>query len=374
MEIAWFTDTWLPNRDGVVTSLLLFKKILEKKGHNIYIFAPGNENEREEEIFYYASKPFSKYPNYRITPVRTIFSARTKKLIKEISPDVIHSHSPGIIGLNAVIPSYKFRIPLIFTYHTFLNDSLYLIFKGRRIQHIGEKLLYIWLRWYFRRCSCIITPSNYVANEIKKFFDGDIKVLPNGIEIDFFEKGNGEKIRRKYEGKKIILHVGRIVREKNIDLLIKSAPLVLKKYDTIFIIVGEGPARRELEEKVKGCGLKDYFIFTGFVSDEELADYYKSADVFVFPSTYETQGIVAFEAMSAGLPVVGAKAKAIPEFIKDGVNGYLSSPYDEKEFAEKIFMALENKGVGNRGKEFVKKYSIEKMADSLIKIYEEYAR
>lgn len=374
MEIAWFTDTWLPNKDGVVTSLLLFKKILEKKGHNIYIFAPGNENERDREIFYYASKPFSKYPNYRITPLRTIFSARTRKLIKEISPDVIHSHSPGIIGLNAVIPSYKFKIPLIFTYHTFLNDSIYLIFKGKRIQHVAETLLYVWLRWYFRRCSCIITPSNYVANEIKKFFDGDIKVIPNGIEIAFFEKGNGEKIRRKYEGKKIILHVGRIVREKNIDLLIKSAPLVLKKYDAVFIIVGEGPARREIEEKVKESGLKDYFIFTGFVSDEELADYYKSADVFVFPSTYETQGIVAFEAMSAELPVVGAKAKAIPEFIKDGVNGYLSSPYDEREFAEKIFMALENKEIGKRGKEFVKKYSIEKMADNLIKIYEEYAR
>lgn len=374
MEIAWFTDTWLPNKDGVVTSLLLFKKILERKGHEVYIFAPGNRNEDDGKIFYYNSKPFSKYPNYRITSMRTIFSQRTTKIIKEISPDIIHSHSPGIIGLNAVISSYKFGIPLIFTYHTFLNDSIYLIFKGSSIQSIAEKLLNIWLKWYFRRCSCIITPSNYVANEIKKIFDGDIRILPNGIEIDLFEKGNGEKIRGRYKGKKIILHVGRIVREKNIDLLIKSAPLVLKKYDAIFIIVGEGPARKELEKKVEENGLKDYFIFTGFVSDEELADYYKSADVFVFPSTYETQGIVAFEAMSAGLPVVGAKARAIPEFIREGENGYLSSPYDEKEFAEKIFMAMEDKEIGKRGREFVKNYSIEKMADGLIEIYEEYAR
>lgn len=374
MEIAWFTDTWLPNRDGVVTSLLLFKKTLEKKGHNIYIFAPGDRDKNEGKIFYYASKPFSKYPNYRITSVRTIVSARTRKIIKKISPDIIHSHSPGIIGLNAVISSYKFGIPLIFTYHTFLNDSIYLIFKGDGIQKIAEKLLNIWLRWYFRRCSCVITPSNYVANEIKKFFDGDIKILPNGIEIDLFDKGKGEKIRKKYEGKKIILHVGRIVKEKNIDLLIESAPLVLKKYDAVFIIVGEGPARKELEEKVRKNGLEDYFIFTGFVSDEELADYYKSADVFVFPSTYETQGIVAFEAMSAGLPVVGARAKAIPEFIKEGENGYLSSPYDENEFAEKIIMAIENKEIGKRGREFVKNYSIERMADGLIEIYEEYVR
>ena len=198
-----------------------------------------------------------------------------------------------------------------------------------------------------------------------------MELLPTGIDLYRFEHGNGEKIKARWPDKKIILHVGRVVKEKNIDLLIEAAPYIINKIDAIFIIVGEGPYKKELEEKAKKKNLSNYFIFTGFVSDEELANYYKAADVFAFPSIYETQGIVAFEAMAAGVPVVAANAKALPDFIKDGENGYLASPYNAKEFADKILMALEDRGIVRKAKEFVKEYSIEKMADKLLKIYDE---
>lgn len=375
MEIAWFTDTWLPTRDGVVTSLLSFKKILEKE-HNIYIFAPGEENKQDNNIFYYKSKPFSKYPDYRIPPIYSIFSKRTFNIIKRIKPDIIHSHSPGILGTSAVISSYKFNIPLLFTYHTFVEDSVYLLFSNEKMQEIAKRLFYKWLKWYFRRCSCVIVPSLYTKRRLENFAS-NIRVISTGIDIDRFRNADGEKIRKEYEDKKLILHVGRIVKEKNIDIIIDAAPYIIKKMDAIFIIVGEGPAKKELIEKVRRRGLEKYFVFTGFVNDDELPCYYKASDVFVFPSTYETQGIVAFEAMASGVPIVAARAKAIPNFIRDGYNGYLFNPYDARELAEKVLMAMDNQNkkiIVKNAMEFVKRYSIEKMAEKLVEVYEEWKR
>ncbi len=370
MEIAWFTDTWLPARDGVVNSLLMFKKELEKRGHNIFIFAPGEKNAEEDNVFYYKSRPLKVYKNYRLSSISSIFSQRTLKIIKKIEPDIIHSHSPGVIGTHAVVASYKMKIPLFFTYHTFVDDSIYLFFSKEKTQEFVKKLLYKWLRWYFRRCYCIIAPSKYTAKALrKKIMERKIEVLPTGIDIEKFSGGDGSEIRRRYKDKKIILHVGRIVREKNLDLLIEAAPYILKRTDAVFIIVGEGPAKAELEEKVKRKNLQKHFIFTGFVKDEDLPDYYKSADVFVFPSIYETQGIVAFEAMAAGVPVAASTAKALPDFIKDGENGYLFDPYDAEECAEKVIEAMESKEIAKRASKFVMGYSIEKMTDRLLEIY-----
>ncbi|MEM1513732.1 MAG: glycosyltransferase [Candidatus Thermoplasmatota archaeon] len=367
MKIAWFTDTWLPTRDGVVTSLLSFKKEIERKGNEIYIFAPGKENYEENDVFYYKSRPFKKYENYRFVSLLSFFSKRTEKIIKRIEPGVIHSHSPGFMGIHALIASYKTGIPLFFTYHTFIDDSIYLLTKDENFQNFAKKLLYLWLKYYMKRCSCIIAPSNYTARYInEKIIERSIEIIPTGIDIKRFSKLKNKKNKEN----KIILHVGRIVREKNIDLIIEAAPYILKKMDAIFLIVGEGPARKEYEEKVKKKGLQNNFIFTGFIDDEKLLEYYHSADVFVFPSLYETQGIVALEAMASGLPVVAARAKALPDFIKDGENGYLFNPYDAMEFAEKVIKAIEDKRIVEKGLKFVKNFSIERMAEKLVDLYE----
>ncbi|MBC7080648.1 MAG: glycosyltransferase [Thermoplasmatales archaeon] len=375
MKIAWFTDTWLPTRDGVVTSLLAFKKEIEKKGNEVYIFAPGKENCENDNVFYYKSRPFKKYENYRFVSFPSFFSKRTERIIEKIKPGIIHSHSPGFMGVHALIASYKKEIPLFFTYHTFIDDSAYLIIRDKNFQNFAKKLLYQWLRYYMKRCSCIIAPSNYTARYInEKIIEKNIEVIPTGIDLKRFETKKNRSGIKKEDGNKIILHVGRIVKEKNIDLIIESAPYILKKIDAIFLIVGEGPARKEYEEKVKEKGLQNSFIFTGFVDDEKLLHYYASSDVFVFPSIYETQGIVALEAMASGLPVVAARAKALPDFIRDGENGYLFDPQNVKEFAEKVIKAIEDKKIAERGMEYVKNFSIEKMAEKLVSLYESKMR
>ncbi len=370
MEIAWFTDTWLPNRDGVVTSLLAFKKVLEERGHVVYIFAPGERDEEEGNIFLYRARTFKPYPQYRFPSLLSVFSPRTKRIIRKIKPHIIHSHTPGIMGIHAILASRAINAPLFFTFHTFIDDSVYLLFKNEKMQNITKNFIYRWLRWYCGKCKCVMAPSNYAAKRLSDICGKEVKIMPTGIEIERFEKADGKKLREKWRGKKIILHVGRIVREKNIELLIEAAPHVLRKIDAIFVITGEGPHKNNLQEMVKKKGLEKHFTFTGFVSDEKLASFYKAADVLAFPSVYETQGIVALEAMAAGVPVVAARAKALPDFIKDGENGFLSNPYDAEEFAEKIIKAIENREVAKRARSYVEQYSIEKMADKLLGIYE----
>ncbi|KAA0002968.1 MAG: glycosyltransferase family 4 protein [Thermoplasmata archaeon] len=372
MQVAWFTDTWLPNRDGVVNSLLTFKNELEKRGHLVHLFVPGEKDIEEDNIYTYKSKPFKRYPNYRIPSFLSLFSSRTAKIIREIEPDIIHSHSPGIIGIHAVIASFKYSIPLIFTYHTFIEDSIYFVSDSILFQQISKKLLSVWLRWYLRRCSAFIVPSKAAYEEIKqKLITKEAHIIPTGINVERFANGNGRIVRKKLrkEGK-IILHVGRIVKEKNLDMLVKVAPILCKSYpDITFLIVGEGPARSYLEKLIKEKGLEKYFFFTGFVKDEELPNYYASADVFVFPSTYETQGIVALEAMAAGLPVVAARCRALPDLIEDEKNGFLFSPNDAQECAKKICMAFESEEIKKEGKRTAEMYSVEKCAEKLLSVY-----
>lgn len=372
MKIAWFTDTWIPNKDGVVTSLLLFKGKLEEKGHDISIFAPSDHSYCENNIYYYKSKKFPPYPNYRFPLLRSLLSNRTLRIIKKIKPDIIHSHSPGVLGLHAVRASNEYEIPLLFTYHTLIDDSVYLLTSNTKGQKLAKKGVELWLKWYCGKCVEIIAPSQYAAQRIKQYTNTDISIIPTGIDIKQFKEGNTKNIKKKYENKKIILTVGRIVREKNIKLLLDAAPLILKEVDAVFIIVGEGPEKPNLEKYALKKNLKNNVVFTGYISDSDLRSYYKAADAFAFPSTYETQGIVAFEAMAAKVPVVAVKSKAIPDYIIDGKNGYLVHPSNEKELAEKLLNALKNKEIIKSGYEFVKQYSIENMADKLSNLYENY--
>ncbi len=359
-----FTDTWLPTRDGVVSSILTFREELLNRGHGVFLFVPSekNENDFDERIFYYRSKKFRPYPQYRKASL--FDQSRTVRLVKKLGVNILHSHSPGIMGLHAVISSYKLKLPLAFTYHTSLEDSLHYISNNGLIRH----LLWIWLKWYFRRCHAIIVPSEATARELFQKVKVHPFIVPTGISQKKFSIPDGNDIRKRIgKNKNIVLHVGRIVKEKNLDLLIEAAKFV----DVKFLIVGEGPAKEGLKKKISLEGLDDRFKFAGFVPDEELPKYYRCADAFVFPSTYETQGIVALEAMASGLPVAAANYRALPEIIEDGKNGFLFDPFNAKECAESIIKALDAPAsIRENAMKTAEKYSVEKCTNRLLMIYE----
>jgi len=377
MRIAWFSDTWLPAKDGVVNSLLSFKEELERCGHEIFLFVPGSatKDDTDNRLFFYRSKPFHPYPAYRMPPLHTLFSTRTRCLIANIQPDVIHAHSPGVVGLQGLITAHYLKLPFLFTYHTFLQDSVYLIATSPMGQHIIRRLLLLYLRWFFRQCHGIIVPSQAAKSELAPLICSPIYVIPTGIDIRRFAGGHSARARKQLGvgNAPLILYVGRLVKEKNLDDLIAAAPYVLDKIPTaVFAIVGTGPYGDRLHRVVKKNGLSQHILFTGFVADENLPDYYAASDVFAFPSTYETQGIVALEAMAAGTPVVAARSRSLPELVEDGSSGYLFSPRDPADLADKVVKVLNTGDIASATTKTADRYSQRLCTERLLKVYAEF--
>lgn len=377
MKIAWFTDTWLPTRDGVVTSLQSFKKELEQRGHHIFLFVPGDRtrDDIQQGIYYYRATPFRPYPAYRMPPLSSLLSFRTRRLLAAIRPDLVHAHSPGVMGMHGLLAARRWRLPFLFTYHTFLQDSVYLVAASPLGQRVMRSLLLTYLKWFFGQCTAVIVPSQAAGEELAPLVSPPLRVVPTGIDVERFAAGTGTQSRRilGLDDRPLILHVGRVVREKNLDDLLAAVPLVLASVPHArFAVVGTGPYLQELQQRAQQEGLAQHVIFTGFVSDEDLPRYYAAADVFAFPSTYETQGIVALEAMAAGTPVVAARSRSLPQLVEEGRTGFLFEPRQPADLADKLVRVLRNPGMAEAARRAASHYSQQRCTDRLLEVYEEF--
>jgi 1,2-diacylglycerol 3-alpha-glucosyltransferase len=379
MKIAMFTDSYHPAVDGVVTTIDQYKKMLEKRGHEVFIFAPGDrklvETQPYPNVNYLKSVKFFGYGKYRMA----FPPAKVYKNIDRLGIDVIHSQGAGFVGLKAVWASYKLKFPLIYSFHTMVNETMHYVSRYQMIQKFTERLLYEYIRWYFLRCEVVTVPSKTTKNELIKKWPGYVKryyILSNGINLKKFNpKNDGSQIRKKLglQNNKIILHLGRIALEKNLDTLIKSIPYIKKKYPNCkLVIVGMGPAKSHYEQMVRNLKLEKDIIFTGFVPDDLIPNYYACADAFATSSTFETQGIVILEAMASGLPVAGANYRAIPELVDNGKNGYLFNAFDSKDCATAVIKALNSDTeLRKNAIRSVQQHSIEQVTDRLIGLYQE---
>ncbi len=374
MRIAYFTDTYLPNNDGVVACLLNYRKGLEKRGHEIFILTPGTKKQKQENkdknVYYFTSASFKPYPDYRLA-LFPFQSAR--KLLKEMNVDLIHSHGIATTGLAAIDCANHLKIPSIASFHTMVPSATHYLTSRADMQKFLEEVSWKYLRWYYKFFKRVLVPSNFTQKILEKEGITNTNVMPAGINYRFYAGGDGEWIRKRHRlgKKKIVLHVGRLVKEKNLELLINEAQSIInKKPNVVFIIVGKGPAEEHYKNLVALKGLDEYFIFRGFVPRKELPDYYNVADAFAFPSYFDTQGLVALEAMAAGLPVVAPERSGSSDFVQDGETGYLFK--EEVDFREKLLLALENgKKMEKKCKEVARGYDSEKRVEELIKVYED---
>jgi len=373
MRIAYFTDTYVPNNDGVVTCLLNFRKGLEKRGHEVFIFTPGTKKQKKENkddhVYYFTSASFKPYPDYRLA----LFPFKSaRKLLKERDIDLIHSHGIATTGLAAIDCASNLKIPSIASFHTMVPSATHYITSKQSMQKILEDVSWKYLRWYYNFFGRVLVPSEFTKDILSKEGIHNTLVLPAGINYRFYTKGDGEWIRKRYRlgKKKIVLHVGRVVKEKNIELLINEAQSIInKKPNVVFIIVGRGPAEEYYKNLVTMKGLEEHFIFAGFVPKKELPDYYAAADAFAFPSYFDTQGLVALEAMAAGVPVVAPSRSGSSDFVIDGKTGYLFK--EEVDFREKLLLALENgKDMDAECKRVAREYDSDKRVEELVKFYD----
>jgi 1,2-diacylglycerol 3-alpha-glucosyltransferase len=365
LRVAFFSDTYLPNIDGVVSSIVSFKKELEKEGHHVKVFAPGVKTIKRDDIFLYRSVVFPPYPQYRLAlGLDPLFDFNDGNF------DIIHCHGVASMGLNSILSSKLFRKPSISTFHTMLPLATSYISKNHWMQEFLSGFSWSAIRVFYSSFDVVLAPSLVIKKSLEEHGVKNVKVLGNGVDLDVFKpKQNYLKKKLGLSGK-TVMFAGRMTKEKNVDVLIKAIPTISKEVKSSFLFVGDGPELENL--KLKARGLKNVF-FTGRIPYSEMPFYINACDVSVSASTFETFGLSLLESMACGKPVVGADSLAIPEFVSEK-NGGLFEPFDVDGLTEKVVEILKDekkyKSKSANALKTAEKFSIENETKKLVGFYE----
>ncbi len=392
MKIAIFTDNFYPELSGISDSIITTAKELAKLGHTIKFFVPEYSKKNFQTAGLKYKKEIDLGDNITITRLFAFpFIGPTKQArmvipigirtlaIRKFNPDIIHSHLFFGVGIEALIASKILGIPFIGTNHTAITEFLkYAPFKNNWLKKISIK----YVNWYYGKCQFVSAPSQSVFDEMKRNgFNIKHEIISNPIELDIFNKP--KKINNIDEKKiykktfrlndKTIVCVGRLAPEKNIDIIIKAIAIVKKIIpDITLIIAGHGTSSQLLENLVEKLKLTDNVRFLGTLNHKDLSNLYKASEIFTIASTSETQSMALIQAMACKLPVIGVRARALPEYIGD--RGILIKPGDIKMLAQKIVFLLGDSKLrdelGEQGFQFVQNFSQKNIALKWGKIYQ----
>ena len=381
MNIGLFTDTFMPQINGVGSSVTTLARALRAKGHNVYIFAPWapdtEQNEEEKYVIRMPSMPFIFLKGFR---VGLCYPPTAIKRIHKLKLDIVHTQTEFSVGIFGRILAKACHIPVIHTYHTMYEDYVHYILGGRILDKDDAKAM---SKICCNSAQAVIAPTDKVYNTLRSYgVTKPIYTIPTGISIEKFRKNNfsGDKIqflRQKYglgEDIPTVLVLGRIAKEKSMDVVIKAMSLLLEKMpEAKLVIVGDGPYREILENMADDLGIADKVIFTGAVPWENIGIYYQLGDVFVTASVSETQGLTFAESMAAGIPIIAKKDSSIEGVIVDGKTGVVFE--NDNELSSKIYSLLSDKdkrrAISENAYSFAESLSAEAFADRVESLYKE---
>ncbi|MFC6260754.1 glycosyltransferase family 4 protein [Levilactobacillus fujinensis] len=307
MNIGLFTDTYFPQVSGVATSIKTLRDQLEKQGHQVYIFTTTDphveRNVYERNVFRFSSIPFVSFTERRIA-VRGLFQAY--QIAKELNLDIVHTQTEFSMGWIGKFVARNLEIPCLHTYHTMYEDYLHYVANGKILKPVHVKQATLAFCYHM---TGVVAPSDRVLTTLTDYgVKTPIRVIPTGVNLHQYEQPDTANLRRKlgYQpDTPVILSLSRLAYEKNIKESIAAMPQILAQVPAAqLLIVGDGPAREDLEQQVKDAGLTDHVSFTGEVSNDEVFRYYHMANVFLSSSDSESQGLTYIEAMAAGTKIV----------------------------------------------------------------------
>lgn len=378
MKILFISDVYFPRVNGVSTSIETFRHELHQQGHTVHLIAPDYAipSSNESDILRVPSNPVLLDPEDRLMSYKWVMQ-RLETLRSE-NYDIIHIQTPFVAHYLGVKLSKLLNIPCIETYHTFFEEYLY-----HYIPLVPKSLMRVVAKRFSRHqgnsLNGMVVPSNPMLSVLKNYgITTATEVIPTGIEPASFELGNGDAFRKNYHiplNKPVLLFVGRVAFEKNIGFLLHVLNLVRKSVpDILFVIAGEGPARHSLENDVAKLGLKEHVKFIGYLDRHtELNSCYRSADIFIFSSRTETQGLVLLEAMAQGVPVVSTAELGTRDVLKEGQGVWIAQE-ELTDFSEKITNMLaqpeKRKALVTAGREYALGWSASKQAERLISFYQ----
>lgn len=356
MKIAIFTDTFLPAINGVTKTLGKMKEYMDKKGIEYRFYVPGKEKNMTGNTIELKCFKFFLYPECKIAIPRYKI---VEKSLNEFKPDIIHIVTPFSVGLMGLKYAKDNNIPIVSSYHT--DFPKYLKYYSLEFM---ENTIWHFFRWFHSHSYINFCPSEDTKNDMEKHGIKDIELWGRGIDTDHFNPNKkDEAIRKKYckNDERLLLYVGRISPEKELDVLMDMAKkLNEKNVKYQLVIVGDGPTKKELESR----GIANVH-FVGYKSGAELQAYYASADVFTFPSSSETYGNVILEAMASGLPVICPNEGGIKENLINAYNGLAFKKGNSNSMAEKIMALIEDNQLRQNIKENAINYTQTKSWDSI---------
>lgn len=344
MNIGVFTDSFRPYSSGVVRSIELFSREYIKRGHSVYVFCPDYplmHTIEEDCVFRFMSVPWPTMTNFSL-PVP--ISAHLNQTIERLSIDIIHVHSPFLLGRLGARAARRHKLPLIFTFHTLYEQYVhYFPF----VENTSKQVVQSIAREFSNRCNVVVAPSQLVADYLRHIGIKTLIVkIPTGIDMDEFEELDRNWLKNNYgvrPEEKVLLFVGRLGKEKNVAFLLKSFQDVSKCIpDCRLVLVGKGPLEEYLRQLCRQQGIEDKVIFTGELPRQQIVHCYASSDLFVFPSVSDTQGLVIGEAKAAGVPVVAIRAFGPAEMVKHDEDGLLTE-FSLPVFTEAIIKLLKDK-------------------------------
>ncbi|EMC03597.1 glycosyltransferase family 4 protein [Streptococcus mutans] len=345
MRVGLFTDTYLPQISGVATSIKTLKEELEKQGHEVYIFTTTDKHVKRYEdptIIRLPSVPFISFTDRRIV-YRGLFESY--KIAKTYKLDIIHTQTEFSLGILGKMVGKALRIPVIHTYHTQYEDYVRYIANGKLIRPSMVKYI---VRGFLNDLDGVICPSRIALNLLDGYSVKIPKrIIPTGIDLREYERPDISqediaKLREKWaiaSDETVLLSLSRVSYEKNIQSLLANMPKILSNNPKVkLLIVGDGPYLEELKEQAQDLAVMDNVIFTGMVSHNETALYYKAADFFISASTSETQGLTYAESLASGKPIIAQSNPYLDDLITDKMFGTLYQT--ESDLADAVLNAI----------------------------------
>lgn len=352
MKIALFSDTYAPDINGVATSTKILRNALIEKGHDVLIVTSELPSDSDyidsptDNILRVPGVEVSKLYGYRACK---LYSFKGMKEIKQYGIQLIHCQTEFGVGIFSRLVSQSLDIPIVYTYHTMWADySHYLLpIKSNKIDGLLKKMIQRFSAINSSICTELIVPSSKTAEALKEYgLKKDVNIIPTGLELNRFNPKNkhNERIHdiiKQYglENKFVITFLGRIGKEKSIDVIIDAVTNLKSSKEFVVMIVGGGPNLSDLQNYAIEKGVHNIY-FTGPKEPVFVPDYYHVSDVFVSASLSETQGLTFIEAMATGTPVLARYDKNLEDVIKDGYNGFFFD--DVKGLTEKLLYMIEN--------------------------------
>lgn len=379
LRVMMFTNNYLPFIGGVPISIQRLADGLSRRGSEVRIVAPRYERKQDTDSRVLRIPTLLAWGENQSFRLANLMSLRLLREVRAFRPDIIHVHHPFWLGSLGLWLGRRLKVPVVYTYHTRLEYfAHYVPVPGRLFRNLISHYV---VKRFGSKCDGVIVPT-LSAEEYLQLIEvrSQILVKPTGVEIDALQSMNDDRVTRlrnryRLKDKVLLVTVSRLSKEKNIDFILQGLTWVRRHTTTDFhlLVIGEGPEQASLEQHCRELNLSDTVTLVGAVPPGMVADYYHLADIFVFASQAETQGMVILEAMAAGLPVVAVRSSGIDDVVQNDINGYKTSKYPV-DWGRQLLPLIEDTTLRSRlsvqARSFARQYDTEQVSHDISCFYQ----